>query len=60
MIPSHLLLAQRIRDEVMQLERSVLRVRRAWEEAEQAQANRDMFAAFSNFLEGVSQADDLT
>jgi len=43
MIPSHLLLAQRIRDEVMQLERSVLRVRRAWEEAEQAQANRDMF-----------------
>ena len=29
MIPSHLLLAQRIRDEVVQLERSVIRVRRA-------------------------------
>jgi hypothetical protein len=43
MIPSHLLLAQRIRDEVVQLERSVTRVHRAWEEAEQAQANKDMF-----------------
>ena len=43
MMPSHLLLAQRIRDEVVQLERSVIRVQRAWEAAEQAETNQDMF-----------------
>ena len=40
MMPGHLLLAQRIRDEVVQLERSVNRVRRAWEAAEQARTNK--------------------
>ena len=43
MIPGHLLLAQRIRDEIVELERSVNRVGRAWEAAKQAQANQDMF-----------------
>lgn len=43
MIPGHLLLAQRIRDELTELERSVNRVGRAWEAAKQAQAEQDMF-----------------
>ncbi|MBE7533746.1 MAG: hypothetical protein HND44_14700 [Chloroflexi bacterium] len=36
-------MAQRIRDEIVELERSVHRVGRAWEAAEKAQADQDMF-----------------
>ena len=43
MIPSHLLLAQRIRDEIVELERSVNRVGRAWKAAKEAEADQDMF-----------------
>lgn len=43
MMPGHLLLAQRIRDEIVELERSVHRVGRAWEAAQKAQADQDMF-----------------
>jgi hypothetical protein len=43
MIPSYQLLAQRIREEVTELERSVNRARRAWQATTQAQAEQDMF-----------------
>lgn len=43
MIPGHLLLAQRIRDEITELERSIHRIHRAWDAAERAETGQDMF-----------------
>lgn len=43
MIPSYQLLAQRIREEVTELERSVNRAQRAWQAALGAQVEQDMF-----------------
>lgn len=43
MIPSYQLLAGRIRQEAAELERSVNRAQRAWQAAERAQAQQDMF-----------------
>ena len=43
MIPGHLLLAQRIRDEVVELEHGVNRAQRAWAAARRAQTDQDMF-----------------
>jgi hypothetical protein len=40
MIPGHLLLANRVRDELLELERSVDRAHRAWGAAELAQSNQ--------------------
>lgn len=65
MIPQHLLLAQRIRDELSELERSVNRTRRAWEAAQQAQVNQDMFidsAALNlhGFYAGVERLMEFT
>jgi HepT-like protein len=42
-IPAYVVLAQRIRAEIGELERSVHRAERAWQAAEQAQADHDMF-----------------
>lgn len=43
MMPTHLLLARRIRDEIIQLERNVQRVQRAWEAANHAANDADLF-----------------
>ena len=43
MIPGHQLLAQRVRDELEDLARSVHRAERAWEAAERAQADQDIY-----------------
>jgi hypothetical protein len=43
MIPSHQLLAQRVRAEASELERSVQRAQRAWQAAEHAEADQDMY-----------------
>lgn len=40
MIPGHLLLARRVRDELSELDRSVDRVHRAWDAAKDAQSNK--------------------
>ena len=43
MIPSHQLLAQRIRDELEELERAVRRVERVWQAAQRVQADQDVY-----------------
>lgn len=43
MIPSYQLLAQRIRDELEDVERSVQRSGRAWQAADHAQSDQDMY-----------------
>jgi hypothetical protein len=43
MIPGHLLLAQRINDELAELEQSIKRINRAWQAAKRAKTEQDIY-----------------
>lgn len=59
MIPSHLLLARRVQDELSELERSVDRAHRAWKAAEGAQSNKSFLVdSVALNLHGSYQAND--